>query len=124
MKDTRPVNIDLTTIRFPLTAILSITHRITGVIIFVGVAILLYLLGLSLESAEGFAEAQRLLTLPVAKFVVWGIVSGLLYHIVAGTKHLIMDWGFGETLAGAAIGSRITLVLSIVLIATAGVWIW
>ena len=92
MKDTRPVNIDLTTIRFPLTA--------------------------------GFAEAQRLLTLPVAKFVVWGIVSGLLYHIVAGTKHLIMDWGFGETLAGAAIGSRITLVLSIVLIATAGVWIW
>ncbi|MDA8602687.1 succinate dehydrogenase, cytochrome b556 subunit, partial [Gammaproteobacteria bacterium] len=36
MKDTRPVNIDLTTIRFPLTAILSITHRITGVIIFVG----------------------------------------------------------------------------------------
>ena len=113
MKDTRPVNIDLTTIRFPLTAILSITHRITGVIIFVGVAILLYLLGLSLESAAGFAEAQRLLTLPVAKFVVWSIVAGRLYHIIAGTTHLIMDWGFGETLAGAVIGSRITLVLAI-----------
>ena len=91
MKDTRPVNIDLTTIRFPLTAILAITHRITGVIIFVGVAILLYLLGLSLESAAGFAEAQRLLTLPVAKFVVWGIVSGPVSytHLPLPTKRIV-----------------------------------
>ena len=124
MKDTRPVNIYLTTIRFPLTAILSITHRITGVIIFVGVAILLYLLSLSLESEAGFVKAQQLVGSPVGKFVLWGIVSGLLYHLVAGTKHLIMDWGIGETLAGAAIGSRITLILSTLLIVIAGVWIW
>jgi succinate dehydrogenase / fumarate reductase cytochrome b subunit len=99
-------------------------HLYSGVIIFIGVAILLYLLGLSLESEAGFAEAQQLLSSPLAKFVVWGIVSGLLYHLVAGTKHLVMDWGFGETLAGAAIGSRITLVLSTLLIVIAGVWIW
>jgi succinate dehydrogenase / fumarate reductase cytochrome b subunit len=124
VKDTRPVNIDLTTIRFPLTAILSITHRITGVIIFVGVAILLYLLSLSLESEAGFVKAQQLVGSPIGKFVLWGIVSGLLYHLVAGTKHLIMDWGIGETLAGAAIGSRITLIFSTLLIVIAGVWIW
>ena len=124
MKDTRPINIDLTTIRFPLTALLSITHRITGVILFVGVAILLYLLGLSLESEAGFAQATALLATPLAKFVVWGIVSGLLYHLVAGTKHLIMDWGIGETLAGAAIAGRIVLVTSIALIILAGIWIW
>ena len=88
--------------QFPLTAILSITHRITGVIIFVGVAILLYLLGLSLESAAGFAEAQRLWPPPIAKFLLCGTFSGLLSQICAGTKHLLMDWGFGETLAGAA----------------------
>lgn len=124
MKDTRPVNIDLTTIRFPLTALLSITHRITGVILFVGVAILLYLLDMSLESAEGFARAQSLLAAPLAKLIIWGIVSGLLYHIVAGTKHLFMDWGFGETLEGAKVGARLTLVLSILLIIAAGIWIW
>jgi len=124
VKDTRPVNIDLTTIRFPLTAILSITHRITGVIIFGGGAILLYLLSLSLESEAGFVKAQQLVGSPIGKFVLWGIVSGLLYHLVAGTKHLIMDWGIGETLAGAAIGSRITLILSTLLIVIAGVWIW
>ncbi|MDB2553245.1 succinate dehydrogenase, cytochrome b556 subunit [Gammaproteobacteria bacterium] len=124
MKDTRPVNINLIAFRWPLTALLSITHRVTGVIIFAGVALLLYLLGLSLESEAGFAEAQRLITLPLGKFIVWVLVSGLLYHLVAGTKHLIMDWGVGETLAGAAIAGRLTLVTSIVLIAAAGVWIW
>jgi succinate dehydrogenase / fumarate reductase cytochrome b subunit len=115
VKDTRPVNINLIAFRWPLTALLSITHRVTGVIIFAGVALLLYLLGLSLESEAGFAEAQRLITLPLGKFIVW---------VVAGTKHLIMDWGVGETLAGAAIAGRLTLVTSIVLIAAAGVWIW
>jgi succinate dehydrogenase / fumarate reductase cytochrome b subunit len=95
-----------------------------GVIIFVGVAILLYLLSLSLESEAGFVKAQQLVGSPIGKFVLWGIVSGLLYHLVAGTKHLIMDWGIGETLAGAAIGSRITLILSTLLIVIAGVWIW
>ena len=124
MKDTRPVNINLIAFRWPLTALLSITHRVTGVIIFAGVAILLYLLGLSLESEAGFTQAQDLVASALGKFIVWVIVSGLLYHLVAGTKHLIMDWGVGETLAGAAIAGRLTLVVSIVLIAAAGVWIW
>ena len=124
MKDTRPVNINLIAFRWPLTALLSITHRVTGVIIFAGVAILLYLLGLSLESEAGFTQAQDLVASPLGKLIVWVIVSGLLYHLVAGTKHLIMDWGVGETLAGAAIAGRLTLVVSIVLIAAAGVWIW
>ena len=91
MKDTRPVNINLIAFRWPLTALLSITHRVTGVIIFAGVALLLYLLGLSLESEAGFAEAQRLITLPLGKFIVWGLVSGLLYHLVARPIHLIME---------------------------------
>ncbi|MGL1161857.1 succinate dehydrogenase, cytochrome b556 subunit, partial [Vibrio parahaemolyticus] len=40
----RPVNLDLTTIRFPVTAIASILHRVSGVITFVAVGILLWLL--------------------------------------------------------------------------------
>ena len=78
MKDTRPVNINLIAFRWPLTALLSLTHRVTGVIIFAGVALLLYLLGLSLESESGFAEAQRLISLPLGKFVVSWIFDSLL----------------------------------------------
>lgn len=124
MKDTRPVNLNLLVFRWPLTAITSILHRLSGVLIFFGTAALLYLLQLSLSSEAGFADAAELLSGTAVKFAVWFIVAGLLYHLIAGVKHLIMDWGIGETIEGGKMGSILVLVTSFVAIAVAGVWIW
>lgn len=85
---------------------------------------MLYALDKSLSSAEGFADVQACLTSPLAKFVIWGLLSALLYHLVAGIRHLIMDMGVGETLQGGKLGSKIVLAISVVLIVLAGVWIW
>lgn len=120
----RPVNLDLRTIKLPLTAYTSILHRISGVILFVGIAIMLYGLDKSLTSAEGFAQVQESLSSPLAKFVIWGLLSALLYHLVAGIRHLIMDLGVGETLEGGKLGSQIVLVISAIVIVLLGVWIW
>lgn len=120
----RPVNLDLRTIKLPVTAYTSILHRISGVILFFGIAIMLYALDMSLSSEEGFAEVQACLTSPLAKLVIWGLLSALLYHLVAGIRHLIMDLGIGETLEGGKLGSKIVLAISVVLIVLAGVWIW
>ncbi|WP_263261979.1 succinate dehydrogenase, cytochrome b556 subunit [Pseudomonas entomophila] len=120
----RPVNLDLRTIKLPVTAYTSILHRISGVILFVGIAIALYALGKSLGSEEGFGEVKAYLTSPLAKLVMWGLLSALLYHLVAGVRHLIMDTGVGETLEGGKLGSKIVIVVSVVLIVLAGVWIW
>lgn len=124
MKDTRPVNLNLLVFRWPLTAITSILHRLSGVLIFFGTAALLYLLQLSLSSEAGFADATALLDQTLVKFAVWFIVAGLLYHLIAGVKHLIMDWGIGETIEGGKMGSILVLITSFVAIAAAGVWIW
>jgi succinate dehydrogenase / fumarate reductase, cytochrome b subunit len=124
VKDTRPVNLNLLVFRWPLTAITSFLHRLSGVLIFFGTAALLYLLQLSLRSESGFADAVDLLDGAFVKFAVWFIVAGLLYHLIAGVKHLIMDWGVGETISGGKTGSILVLVTSFVAIAWAGVWIW
>ena len=124
MKDTRPVNLDLSTIRLPITAITSILTRISGVINFVSVAIMLWLLGLSLSGPEGFAAARDLLQTPLLKLVVWGILSVAIYHALSGIKHLFGDFGYGESLEGGVLGSRLIIVLSVILIALTGVWIW
>ncbi|MGE7959832.1 succinate dehydrogenase, cytochrome b556 subunit, partial [Pseudomonas sp. NPDC089530] len=58
------------------------------------------------------------------KLVIWGILSALLYHLVAGVRHLIMDMGIGETLEGGKLGSKIVIAVSVVVIVLAGVWIW
>lgn len=120
----RPVNLDLRTIKLPVTAYTSILHRISGVILFVGIAIMLFGLSKSLSSEEGFGDVKAYLTSPLAKFVIWALLSALLYHLVAGVRHLLMDTGVGETLEGGKLGSKIVIAISVVVIVLAGVWIW
>lgn len=124
VKDNRPKNLDLITLRFPLPAITSILHRISGVFIFAAVAVLLWLLAESLSSEQGFSNVQQWLSLAPVKLVLWAIVAGLLYHLVAGIKHLFMDIGIGETLEGGRQGAHLVVIVSAILIVAAGVWIW
>jgi succinate dehydrogenase / fumarate reductase cytochrome b subunit len=124
VKDNRPVNLDIGTMRLPITAWVSITHRVTGVALFVGMAVLLWLLDASLASPEGFAAAEEALDGVLAKLILWGVLAALIYHSLAGVKHIVMDFGIGETMEGGVTGARIVIALSVVLILIAGVWIW
>ena len=124
VKDTRPVNLDITTFKFPLPAITSILHRISGVALFIATAILLYLLQLSLSSEQGFSEAVTIMDGTLMKIVLWAITTGLFYHLIAGVKHLLMDLGWGETKQGAHLSAQITLGLAVLAAALAGAWIW
>ena len=124
VSDNRPVNLDLSQFSFPLPAITSVIHRATGLILFVGVAFVLWAFQESLSGEESFNAMKSVMQGFLAKLILWGIISALLYHLVAGTKHLLMDLGIGETLEGGKLGAKITLVVSIVLILITGVWIW
>lgn len=123
-KDKRPINLDISTIHLPIAAWASITHRISGVLLFVGIAGLLYLFELSLSGQAGFAEAQALLTSPLARLLLWVVLAALVYHMVAGIKHLLLDAGIGETLEGGPVAARLAIGISLVLIILLGVWIW
>jgi succinate dehydrogenase / fumarate reductase, cytochrome b subunit len=124
VKSQRPVNLDITTIKFPLPAIASILHRISGLAIFFGIAFLIWGLGASLESEESFNALKECLNGVVPKLILWAILAGFIYHFVAGLRHLMMDMGYFETLQGAKVLATLVLVVSAVLIAVAGVWIW
>jgi len=125
VKKQRPVNLDLSTIRFPVTAIASILYRISGVITFVAVGILLWLLGLSLSSPEGFLQAAAVMDSFIVKFIMWGILTALAYHIVGGVRHMLMDFGYlGETLQIGTRSARICFGITVVLSILAGVLVW
>jgi len=124
VKDTRPVNLNLILFKWPLPALTSILHRISGVALFFGTAILLYLLQLSLESQAGFDFALEIVASTAGKIILWLIVAALAYHLIAGVKHLLMDMGIGETREGARTGATVTLVLFLISAVLAGVWLW
>ncbi len=124
VKDKRPVNLDIASMRLPITAWASITHRASGVFLFAGIGFLLWTLDSSLASPESFAALQLSLDNVFLKLVLWAIISGLIYHLVGGIRHLVMDMGFGETMAGGILSVRISVSASVVLILLAGIWIW
>jgi len=124
VKKQRPVNLELSTIRFPAAAISSILHRVSGVIMLGGVGFLVWALATSLQSAEGFALVQDLLTGFVAKFIAWGILTALGYHLLAGVRHMVMDLGHWEELDSGRISAQAVFVLAILVSILVGVWLW
>ena len=124
MKDNRPVNLDIGTIRLPITALVSITHRVTGVILVVSSFLLLWALDMSLAGPQSFAALAGALDNVLVKFALWGICVALIYHSLAGVKHLIMDFGIGETMEGGVLLARMVIVLTVIGAALAGVAVW
>ena len=57
------------------------------------------------------------------RFVVWVFAAGLIFHFIAGIKHLLADLGFAEELQSGRIAATISLILSVVAIIAAFVWI-
>lgn len=124
MKSQRPVNLELTKFSFPLAAIVSILHRISGIFLFAGTAVLLWLLDASLASEERFLALQETLTQPLWQIVIWAVLAALAYHVMAGVRHLLMDVGIGDSLKGGRRSALLTLVLAVILMILAGVWLW
>ncbi len=127
VKSNRPVNLSMgqvleVNLKSPV-AIASILHRLSGVIVFLLVPVLLWLLDKSLSSAEGFAEVQEIFSGFIVRFIVWVFVAGLIYHTFTGIKHLLADIGIAEELQSGRVAATISLVLSAIGIIAAFVWI-
>jgi succinate dehydrogenase / fumarate reductase cytochrome b subunit len=122
----RPINVgigDLLQFSWPITALASITHRVAGVALFVAFGFALYVLELSLSSASGFEEVQTLLTSGIAKSILWVSLAALIYHFVAGIKHLLLDGSDAESLAVGRTAAIVTLLVSLALIALMTLWV-
>ena len=109
--------------RWPLAAVASISHRATGALLFVGLGAGLWALDLSLSSEAGFAAVRGTVATPWGAFIAWALLSALAFHFVAGVKHLLLDLGLGESLAGARWAAALTFLVSLALIGALAVWL-
>jgi len=125
VKTKRPVNLDIGTIKLPITSYVSILHRVSGVVLFLAVALMLWVLDMSLDSEQSFQSLKECLSSPIAQFVIWAALAALAYHIVAGIRHLIMDLGVGEDSfeTGRCSAWLVVVVAVAVIISLAG-WIF
>lgn len=124
MNHKRPVNLDLGSLTYPPMAIASILHRISGIVLFLLLPPMLYVLHLSLASEASFTQLQQCLQNPYYKLILLGFSAAFAYHVLAGIRHMVLDTGWGEGLVAARRSAIALIALAVISTVFLGVWIW
>ena len=121
----RPVYLNLVRIRLPLSGIVSILHRISGVALFLfAIPVVLFAMQASVESEDGFASLRSMLANPLCKLILIGLLWAYLHHFFAGIRYLLLDLHVGDDLAPARQSSAAVLGVSLALTLIIAVRLW
>jgi succinate dehydrogenase / fumarate reductase cytochrome b subunit len=121
----RPKYLNLFKIRQPLPAVISILHRLTGILLFFpGIPLLLCALQLMLGSQDDYEKLQSFLLNPITKGGLLLLLWFLLHHFFAGIRYLALDLHYGIMLSQARASSKLVLIAGIVVTLLAGLVIW
>ncbi|HEU0283038.1 MAG TPA: succinate dehydrogenase, cytochrome b556 subunit [Gallionella sp.] len=124
MNNNRPKHLALHQIKLPLPGIVSILHRISGLLLFFALPFLLLMLQYSLRSIETYTQLIGVLVHPALKLILLGLVWAFLFHFCAGLRYLAIDLNYGVKLAQARASSKMVLIVSMVLTVLMGVKLW
>jgi len=124
MNSKRPIHLALHLIKLPLPGIVSILHRISGLLLFFVLPLLLLMLQYSLSSIETYTRLQDVLAHPLIKLMLLGLLWAFLHHFCAGLRFLAIDLHYVRNLAQARISSKMVLVASLLLTVLIGGKLW
>ena len=111
----RPLSPHLQVYKLPLTAVKSITHRITGVGLAVGTLLLVWWLVAAATGPEAFARAQGFIGSFFGLLLMFGWTAALYYHLCNGIRHLVWDAGKSFELTDADRNNKVVLGATAVL---------
>jgi succinate dehydrogenase / fumarate reductase cytochrome b subunit len=111
----RPLSPHLQVYRPQITSVLSILHRITGVVLAVGSLLLVYWIIAAAVGPEAFAEAQSLIGSFLGRLLLFGWTYALFFHLVNGIRHLFWDMGWGFELKTVSLTGWVTVVAALLL---------
>lgn len=89
--DARPVYLNLIKIKLPIAGIISIFHRLTGVLLFLAIPVSLYLLKLSVTDEQSFQLAVSYMDYPLSRFFILLVIWSFVHHLFTGIRFLLID---------------------------------
>ena len=114
--DNRPVFLDLTKIALPITALVSILHRVSGVGMIISLPVMIAMMYATVSSTEHYASMVAVCDTLWMKLFLLLVVSGTSYHILAGIRHSIDDFVGSHSLQTARITAKFVLGVWLVLV--------
>ena len=95
IKANRPLSPHLQIYRWPITMIMSIAHRVTGVALYFGTVLLVWWLVAAASGPAAFDFANAVLGSWLGLIVLFGYTWALIHHMLGGVRHFIWDFGIG-----------------------------
>jgi succinate dehydrogenase / fumarate reductase cytochrome b subunit len=124
MNKQRPKHLALYLIKLPLPGFVSILHRVSGLLLFLALPLLLLMLQYSLRSIETYTQLMIMLAHPLAKLMLLGLLWAFLHHFCAGLRYLAIDLHHVRDLARARNSSKAVMAVSLALTVLLGVKLW
>lgn len=111
----RPLSPHLQIYRLPLPALMSISHRLSGVVLSTGTVLVALWLMMLAAGEEWFALAQMAVSHPLGQLVLFGYSVALFYHACNGVRHLFWDAVIGLNIPAIYTSGRVAIALAAVL---------
>lgn len=110
----RPKYLNLMQIRLPIPGIVSIAHRISGILMFLAIPFIAYMLHVVVQGEAGFLEIRALTDNMVIKLALFILIWSLLHHLFAGIRYLLIDFDVGVNKPAARASAAVVLVAAII----------
>lgn len=121
----RPKYVDLNLLNLPIPGLVSIFHRVTGVVMFLFlIPALLFVLQCTVGSEAGFNQWKAIFSLPLVKIVFLGFVWAYMHHFFAGIRYLLLDVHIGIALESARLSAKLVMAAGLVATLLVGARIW
>ncbi|MEQ1915302.1 MAG: succinate dehydrogenase, cytochrome b556 subunit [Gallionella sp.] len=124
MNKKRPKHLALHLIKLPLPGFVSILHRVSGLLLFLSLPLLLLMLQYSLNSIESYTTLQSVFAHPLVKLMLLGLLWAFLHHFCAGLRYLAIDLHYVKNLAQARNSSKLVMAVSLILTVFLGFRLW
>ena len=115
MENKPPLSPHIQVYRWQISSLVSISHRITGIINIIAITLICLWISLIFLSESKYENINLLLNSPVGKFIILGVTWSFSFQILSEIRHLIMDLGYGFELRTTKISGLIVIFGSVIL---------
>ncbi len=115
MENKPPLSPHIQVYRWQISSLVSISHRITGIINIIAITLICLWISLIFLSESKYETINLLLNSPVGKFIILGVTWSFSFQILSEIRHLIMDLGYGFELRITKISGLIVIFGSVIL---------
>jgi len=114
MENKSPLSPHIQIYRWHISSLVSITHRITGIINIVVITLICLWASVLLFGESNYETIKLFLNSFIGKFIILGITWSFSFQVLSEIRHLIMDFGYGFELKTTKISGLIVIVGSII----------